>query len=30
MHEYLIVQSMFDQIEAIARERNAVAVKRGA
>jgi len=28
MHEYSIVQAMFDQIEAIARERKAIAVKR--
>lgn len=28
MHEYSIVQAMFDQIEAQARERHAVAVKR--
>jgi hydrogenase nickel incorporation protein HypA/HybF len=28
MHEYSIVQAMFDQIEAQARERRAIAVKR--
>lgn len=28
MHEYSIVQAMFDQIQAQARQRNAVAVKR--
>jgi hydrogenase nickel incorporation protein HypA/HybF len=28
MHEYSIVQAMFDQIEAHARERHAIAVKR--
>jgi hydrogenase nickel incorporation protein HypA/HybF len=28
MHEYSIVQAMFDQIEAQARERHAVAVRR--
>lgn len=28
MHEYSIVQAMFDQIEAQARQRQAVAVKR--
>ena len=28
MHEYSIVQAMFDQIEAQARERHAIAVKR--
>lgn len=28
MHEYSLVQSMFDQIEALARERQALSVKR--
>jgi hydrogenase nickel incorporation protein HypA/HybF len=28
MHEYSIVQAMFDQIEATAHERHAIAVKR--
>ena len=28
MHEYSIVQAMFDQIEALARERHALSVKR--
>jgi hydrogenase nickel incorporation protein HypA/HybF len=28
MHEYSIVQAMFDQIESQARERHAIAVKR--
>ena len=28
MHEYSIVQAMFDQIEATARENHAIAVKR--
>jgi hydrogenase nickel incorporation protein HypA/HybF len=28
MHEYSIVQAMFDQIDAQARERHAIAVKR--
>lgn len=28
MHEYSLVQAMFDQIEAIARDNHAVAVRR--